>query len=59
MLKIESPGACGATGTFGSVCLAANRPEDNRVRLLLQVRAEIIGRLKLCKRRVVVWVGAV
>ena len=59
MLKRKSPGARCATEAFVSVCLDADSAKHTPTRLLLQVlRAEIIGRLKLCKRRVIVRVGA-
>ncbi len=56
MLKRKSPGARCATEAFVSVCLAADSAEDTTTDSQLQL--PIVGRLKLCRRRVVVWVGA-
>ena len=59
MFKRKSPGARCATEAFVSVCLAADSAEHTPTRLpRLVPHSEIGGRLKLCKRRVVVWVGA-
>ena len=59
MLERESPGACGASGTFCFVCCSADETEDKPNLTLLQVRPVAIAPLKYGrKRRRISWCGS-
>ena len=59
MLKRESLGACGASGTFYFVCYAADGPEDKPNPTLLQDLFAALAPLKFgWKRRRVSWCGS-